>query len=135
MRRFFTLTLLSAFLLAAGSSPSAQQRGAAPVRQETRVEKPGPVAADEDFAPACREASKLTGRLAEDRKFADRLVEAARAQDRAKTEALMKEAGVRGDFKVDAGSAGPGEGAAKLTITICINRTCITIIFSRNSAR
>lgn len=134
MKRFFTLTLFSALMLTAGTSPAAQRRAAAPVRQETRAEKPDGAAADEDFASANREACKLTGKLAEDRKYADRFVEAARAQDRAKTEALLKEAGVRGEFKVDAGSVAGDERDRAITITICVNKTCITIIITRYSA-
>lgn len=134
MRRFFTLTLLSTLLFTAGNSPSAQQRTASPVRQEPKAEALDIASADEDFARANREASKLTGKLAEDRKFADRLVEAARAQDRAKTESLLKEAGVRGDLKVDVGRVAGDERARTITITICINKNCITIIIHKNSA-
>src|SRR3712207_435339 len=134
MRRFSTLTLLTGLRLPAANSPSAQQREATPVRQETRAVKPGSPAADADFAPACREASKLTAKLAEDRKFADRLVEAARAQDRAKTEALLKEAGVRGELKVDLGRETAGGQARAITITICIEKYCVTIIIHKNSA-
>jgi hypothetical protein len=135
MRRFFTLTLLTALLLTAGNSPSAQQRVANPVRQETKAEAPdGRAAADEDFARACQEASKLTGRLGTDRKFADRFVEAARAQDRAKTDALLKEAGVRGDIKVQVGGASGDDQANKITITFCLGPVCVTIIITRKSA-
>jgi len=134
MRRFFTLTLLSALSGAAVNPATARQRAAAHVAQEAGAGKPGRPAADEDFARVNREVSKLTGRLAEDRKFADKFVEAARAQDRAKTEALAREAGVRGDIRLDAGSVAGDERTRTITITICINKNCVTIIIRKHTA-
>jgi hypothetical protein len=134
MRRFFTLTLLSALLLTAGNSPSAQQRAAAPVRQEIQGKKADRAAADEDFARANQEVSKLTRRLGTDRKYANRFIAATRAQDRAKTEALLKEAGVRGGLKFDEGSVEAGDRAGNFTITFCYSRTCITITITVTAA-
>jgi hypothetical protein len=134
MRRFFTITLLAALLLTAVNSPSAQQRAAAPAGHEARAGTPGSPAADEDFALANQELTKLTRRLGTDRKFAKRFIEAARARDRAKTGALLKEAGVRGDIKVEAGGVSGGDQASNLTITFCLGPICITIIITRNAA-
>ncbi len=129
MRRFFTPTLLTALLLAAGNSPAAQRRTAANVRQEARAERPDRAAADESFARANLELSKLTRRLGTDRRFADRFIKAAMSHDRARTDALLKEADVGGAVNVEAtGGAAGGQSIIiiTVTVTVCKDDWCTT---------
>lgn len=132
MKRFFTLTLLSALMLTAGTSSTAQQRTSGYGRQETRSDRGGRAdraAANESFARANLELSKLTRRLGTDRKFADRFIEAARSHDKAWIDALLKESDVGGAVNVEATGGSVGEQSIiiiTVTVTVCKGGWCTT---------
>lgn len=127
MRKSLTLTLLAILLMSLGSTPYAQQRVAKAEGPLVKAEKPK---AEASFAQANQEISKVSGKLGADPKYSSRFLEAARAKDKTTLERMLRESGVRSEFKLDVKSKGGGsDQSTDFQIQICIG-ALISICFS-----